>query len=116
MALCGPLEPLSRDKLGELGVRLGLEFGLYPVSVGLEERLGLGLERKIARTFAEVEERVNRRVARLRAELHKKGAELERERRDRERLRSEKQEVEERAAYLARQVGGTLMLRCYHSE
>uniref|UniRef100_A0A096MDZ5 Uncharacterized protein n=1 Tax=Poecilia formosa TaxID=48698 RepID=A0A096MDZ5_POEFO len=47
-----------------------LDFRLT-VDIGLEERLGLGLDRKIARTFAEVEEKVNRRVGRLRAELNK---------------------------------------------
>ncbi|XP_031734922.1 F-box only protein 41-like [Anarrhichthys ocellatus] len=74
------------------------------VRVGLEERLGLGLDLKIARTFAEVEERVNRRVGRLKAELQRREAELERERRGGERLKSEKQEVEERATHLSRQV------------
>ena len=39
-------------------------------------------------------------------ELQRREAELERERRGGERLRTEKQEVEERAAYLSRQVGG----------
>ncbi|XP_068569164.1 F-box only protein 41-like [Cebidichthys violaceus] len=83
----------------ELFPGLGLSFG-----VGLEERLGLGLDGKIARTFAEVEERVNRRVGRLKAELQRREAELEQERRGGERLKSEKQEVEERATYLSRQV------------
>lgn len=103
LALPGSLEPFPGKKLGELGVQLGLEFGLS-VGIGLEERLGLGLDRKIARTFAEVEERVNRRMGRLRVELQRREAELLRERRDGERLRSEKQEVEERALYLFRQV------------
>ncbi|XP_043954350.1 F-box only protein 41-like isoform X3 [Gambusia affinis] len=80
-----------------------LDFRLT-VDIGLEERLGLGLDRKIARTFAEVEEKVNRRVGRLRAELQRKKAELERKRRERERLWREKKEVEEKAAYLSRQV------------
>lgn len=93
-----------RRPLGEVGVQLGLGLGLA-VGVGLEERLGLGLDRKIARTFAEVEERVSRRVGRLRAELQRREAELQLERRDGERLKAEKQEVEERAAYLSRQVG-----------
>ncbi|KAI3375796.1 hypothetical protein L3Q82_003740 [Scortum barcoo] len=82
---------------------------------GLEERLGLGLDHKIARTFAEVEEKVNRRMGRLRAELQRREAELqrreaelERERRDGERLKGEKQEVEERAAYLSRQVSAAM--------
>uniref|UniRef100_A0A1A7WPP8 Uncharacterized protein n=1 Tax=Iconisemion striatum TaxID=60296 RepID=A0A1A7WPP8_9TELE len=86
-----------------LPVSLDLDFGL-PVQIGLEERLGLGLDHKIARTFAEVEERVNRRMGRLKAELQKKEAELERERQDMERLRSEKQKVEERATDLSSQV------------
>ncbi|XP_034713162.1 F-box only protein 41-like [Etheostoma cragini] len=101
LALPGSLEPFLGKKLGEVGVQLGLAIG-----IGLEERLGLGLDRKLARTFAEVEERVNRRVGRLKVELQRREAELQRERRGGERLRTEKQEVEERAAYLARQVGG----------
>uniref|UniRef100_A0A4W6DGX6 Uncharacterized protein n=1 Tax=Lates calcarifer TaxID=8187 RepID=A0A4W6DGX6_LATCA len=105
LALPGSLEPFPGGKLGEAaGV---LEFGLS-VGIGLEERLGLGLDRKIARTFAEVEERVNRRVGRLRVELQRREAELERERWEGERLRSEKQEVEERAAYLSRQVSAAM--------
>ncbi|XP_041821698.1 F-box only protein 41-like [Chelmon rostratus] len=97
------LEPFPGGKLGEVGVQLGLDLGLS-VGIGLEERLGLGLDRKIARTFAEVEERVNRRMGRLKVELQRREAELELERQDGERLKSEKQEVEERAAYLSRQV------------
>lgn len=92
-------------------VQLGLEFGLS-VEIGLEERLGLGLDRKIAQTVAEVEERVNRRTGRLKVELQRREAELELERRDGERLKSEKQEVEEKAAYLSRQVGGAEGLIC----
>lgn len=110
LALPGPLGPFPGRKLGEVGVQLGLDFGLT-VGIGLEERLGLGLDRKIARTFAEVEERVNRRVGRLKVELQKREAELEQERRDRERLKREKQEVEERAAYLSRQVGEAVRLK-----
>lgn len=105
LALPGSLEPFPGRSLGEVRVQLGLEFGLT-VEIGLEERLGLGLDRKIARTFAEVEERVNRRVGRLKVELQRREVELELERRDGERLKSEKQEVEQRAAYLSRQVGG----------
>lgn len=110
LALPGSLEPYPGQNLGRVGVgvgvgvQLGLEFGLS-LGIGLEERLGLGLDRKIARTFAEVEERVNRHVGRLKAELQRREAELERERRGGERLKSEKQEVEERATYLSRQVG-----------
>lgn len=90
-----------------MGVQLGLGLSLS-VGIGLEEQLGLGLNRKIARTFAEVEEWMNRRMGRLKVELHKREAELELERRGRERLKSEKQEVEERAAYLSRQVSGSV--------
>lgn len=97
LALPGSLEPSPGQKLLELGLTVG---------IGLEERLGLGLDRRIARTFAEVEERVNRHMGRLKVELQRREAELERERRGRERLKSEKQEVEERAADLTRQVGG----------
>lgn len=88
---------------GQVGVQLGLDFGVL-VGIGLEERLGLGLDRKFAQTIAEVEDRVNRRVCQLRAELQRREAELEQERRSRERLRTEKQKVEERAVYLSRQV------------
>ncbi|KAM7376841.1 hypothetical protein PAMA_013553 [Pampus argenteus] len=105
LALPSSLEPFPERKLGDLGVQLGLEFGLS-VGVGLEERLGLDC--KIARTFAEVEERVNRHMGQLRAELQRRKAELEQERRDRERLRSEKQEAEERATYLFRQVSAAM--------
>lgn len=91
-----------------MGVQLDLEFGLS-VGIGLEERLGLGLDRKVAQTFAELEDRVNRHISNLRVELQRREAELKQERQDRERLRSEKQEVEERAMYLARQVSTTLM-------
>lgn len=108
LALPGSLDLLPGKNLGDVGV-LGLDFSLS-VDIGLEERLGLGLDHKIARTFAEVEERVNRRVGRLKAELQKREAELQRKRRDRERLKREKKEVEERAAYLSRQVGLILSL------
>uniref|UniRef100_A0A3B4T3L1 F-box protein 41 n=1 Tax=Seriola dumerili TaxID=41447 RepID=A0A3B4T3L1_SERDU len=104
LALPGSLEPFPGKNVGEVGV---LEFGLS-VGIGLEERLGLGLDRKIARMFAEVEERVNRRMGRLRVALQRREAELERERWEGERLRSEKQEVEERAAYLSRQVSAAM--------
>lgn len=90
-----------------MGVQLGLELSLS-MAIGLEEQLGLGLNRKIARTFAEVEEWMNRRMGQLKVELHKREAELELERRGTERLKSEKQEVEERAAYLSRQVSGAV--------
>ncbi|XP_038126828.1 F-box only protein 41-like isoform X1 [Cyprinodon tularosa] len=106
LALPGSLDLLPGKNLGDVGV-LGLDFSLS-VDIGLEERLGLGLDHKIARTFAEVEERVNRRVGRLKAELQKREAELQRKRRDRERLKREKKEVEERAAYLSRQVSAAV--------
>lgn len=99
LALPGSVDLFAGKNLGEVRVQLGL------VEIGLEERLGLGLDHKIARTFAEVEERVNRRMARLKVELQRREMELQRARRDKERLRSEKQEVEEKAAYLSRQVG-----------
>ncbi|KAM3857460.1 F-box only protein 41-like [Diretmus argenteus] len=110
LALPRSLEPFPGE---QVGVQLMLEFGLYPVEgllvgVGLEERLGLGLDHRIARTFAEVEDRVNRRMGRLKAELKKREVELERERRDGEQLGREKQEVEERAAYLFRQVSAAV--------
>ncbi|KAM6949147.1 F-box only protein 41-like [Aplochiton taeniatus] len=111
-SLGNSLTQVGVQELGrlELGGGLGLEFGLCPGerlltgALGLEERLGLGLDQRIARTFAEVEERVARRVGRLKEELRRREAELEEERRDGERIGREKQEVEERAAYLARQV------------
>ncbi|XP_063756758.1 F-box only protein 41-like isoform X2 [Eleginops maclovinus] len=93
LALPGSVE------IREVGV-----LNLQVLDIGLEERLGLGLDLKIGRMFAEVEERVNRRVFRLKAELQRREAELEKERRGRERLKSQKQEVEEKAAYLSRQV------------
>ncbi|KAI4790064.1 hypothetical protein KUCAC02_034851, partial [Chaenocephalus aceratus] len=99
LALPQSVQPFLDTKLREVGV-LNLEV----IDIGLEERLGLGVDLKIGRMFAEVEERVNRRVFRLKAELRKREAELEKERRGRERLKSQKQEVEERASYLSRQV------------
>ncbi|XP_047194757.1 F-box only protein 41 [Hippoglossus stenolepis] len=102
LAVPGTLEPYHGKELGEV-----LELRLS-VGIGLEERLGLGLDRKIAQTFAEVEERLNRRMGRLKVALQTREAELERERREGERLRSEKQEVEERAAYLSRQVSAAV--------
>uniref|UniRef100_A0A665U2Y2 Si:ch73-290k24.5 n=1 Tax=Echeneis naucrates TaxID=173247 RepID=A0A665U2Y2_ECHNA len=104
LALPGSLGPFPGTDLGEVGV---LELGLS-VGIGLEERLGLGLDRKIARTFAEVEERVSRRMSRLRATLERREAELERERWVGQRLRSQKLQVEERAAYLSRQVSAAV--------
>ncbi|KAJ3584920.1 hypothetical protein NHX12_013643 [Muraenolepis orangiensis] len=96
---------------GPLGLRrsLGLELGCPPVECfsigpGLEERLGQRLDRHLARTVAEVEERVTGRVRHLRAELQDREAQLAQERMKGERLGREKEEVEERAAYLARQV------------
>uniref|UniRef100_A0A3Q0SWX3 F-box protein 41 n=1 Tax=Amphilophus citrinellus TaxID=61819 RepID=A0A3Q0SWX3_AMPCI len=102
LAIPGSVDPFPGKNLGEVGVQLGL------VGIGLEERLGLGLDHKIARTFAEVEERVNRRMGRLKVELQRREMELQRARRDKERLRSEKQEVEEKAAYLSRQVSAAM--------
>ncbi|XP_058480564.1 F-box only protein 41-like [Solea solea] len=105
----GPEEPsgaLESFRRRDVGV---LDFGLS-VGIGLEERLGLGLDRMIARTFAEVEERVHLRVGRLRAELQRREAELGRQRSEGERLKSEKQEVEKRAKYLSRQVSAAVEL------
>ncbi|XP_035986090.1 F-box only protein 41-like [Fundulus heteroclitus] len=106
LALPAPRDLFPGKRIGDVGV-LGLDFRLS-VDIGLEERLGLGLDHKIARTFAEVEERVNRRVGRLKAELQRREAELERKRRDRERLKREKKEVEERASYLSREVSAAM--------
>ncbi|XP_041635013.1 F-box only protein 41-like [Cheilinus undulatus] len=107
LAIPGSVGPPSGRSLSQVGLQLGLDLGLS-VGIGLEERLGLGLDHRIARTFAEVEERVNRRMGRLRVELQRREAELERERRDGERLKCEKQEVEDRASYLARQVSAAM--------
>lgn len=96
--------PPTEDPSTALALPGSLELELS-VGIGLEERLGLGLDCKIARTFAEVEERVNRRVGRLRVALQRREVELEQERWEGERLKSEKKEVEEKAAYLSRQVG-----------
>ena len=111
LALPQSVQPFLGTKLREVGV-LNLEV----IDIGLEERLGLGVDLKIGRMFAEVEERVNRRVFRLKAELRKREAELEKERRGRERLKSQKQEVEERAAYLSRQVSAAGELQITGAE
>lgn len=103
LALPSSLAPLPGRSLGNAGVQLGLKLGLS-VGIGLEERLGLGLDQQIARTIAEVEERVNKRVSQLKAELQRREVDLEIERAEGERLKSEKQEVEDSAAYLSRQV------------
>ncbi|XP_023821885.1 F-box only protein 41 isoform X2 [Oryzias latipes] len=103
----GSVDQFPAQRLRQVEVRLGLDL-LPSVRIGLEERLGLGLDRKIARTFAEVEERVNKRVAQLKAELRKREAELKWERRGRERLKSEKKEAEERAAFLSRQISAAV--------
>lgn len=109
LALPSCLAPLPGRSLGDVGVQLGLKLGLS-MGIGLEERLGLGLDRQIARTIAEVEERVNKRVSQLKAELQRRETELEIERAERERLKSEKQEVEDSAAYLSRQVNINLFI------
>ncbi|XP_067118055.1 F-box only protein 41-like [Osmerus mordax] len=104
LALPTSLARLSGDRLdlGDLGrISLGLEFGR---GLCLEERLGLGLDQRMARTFAEVEERVEHRVGRLKAELERREEELQTQRRAGERLGQEKREVEQRASLLSRQV------------
>lgn len=103
LALPSSLMPLAGRSLSNTGVQLGLRFNLS-VDVGLEERLGLGLDRQIVRAMAVVEERVNQHVSELRLELQRKESELQLERMQGERLKSEKQEVEGRANYLSRQV------------
>uniref|UniRef100_A0A8C6M540 F-box protein 41 n=1 Tax=Nothobranchius furzeri TaxID=105023 RepID=A0A8C6M540_NOTFU len=104
-----PPDQLSAVPPGDMSTALALPGSLdldlgLPVRIGLEELLGLGLDHKIALAFAEVEERVNRRVGRLKEEVRRKEAELEREKLNMERLRSEKQKVEERATYLSNQI------------
>ncbi|XP_060887603.1 F-box only protein 41-like [Labrus mixtus] len=109
LALPGSVGPLPGKNLGRVGLQLGLDLGLS-MGIGLEERLGLGLDHKIARTFAEVEERVSRRMGRLKVELQRREAELERERQEGERLKGEKQEVEDKAVYLAGQVSAAMAM------
>lgn len=86
--------------------KMRLTEALLSVDIGLEERLGLGLGLgcKIARTLAEVEERVNLRVNRLKTQLNKKETELRKRHQLEERLRNEKLELDVRVAYLSRQV------------
>lgn len=103
LALHSSLASLPGRSLGDAGVQLGLKLGLS-VGIGLEERLGLGLDQQIARTIAEVEERVHKYVSQLKAELQRREVELEIERAEGEQLKSEKQKVEDSAAYLSRQV------------
>lgn len=103
LALPSSLGPLAGRSLRNTGVKLGLRLDLS-VDIGLEERLGLGLDRQIVKTIAAVEERVNQHLSELRLELQRKESELQLERVQGERLKSEKQEVEERAHYLSRQV------------
>ncbi|XP_028298277.1 F-box only protein 41-like [Gouania willdenowi] len=79
-----------------------------PTSGPLLLRLGLGLDSIMSRVLVWVEQRATHRVGRLRTKLQRKEAELERERRKSERLRGEKQEVEERAVYLSRQISAAL--------
>lgn len=103
LALPSSLVPLAGRSLSNTGVQLGLNLDLS-VDIGLEERLGLGLDRQIVRAIAAVEERVNQHLSELRLEIQRKESELQLERVQGERLKSEKQEVEERAHYLSRQV------------
>lgn len=99
LALPSSLVPLAGRSLSNTGVQLDLS-----VDIGLEERLGLGLDRQIARAISAVEERVNQHLSELRLEIQRKESELQLERVQGQRLKSEKQEVEERAHYLSRQV------------
>lgn len=108
LALPSSLGPLAGRSHSNTGVQLGLRLDLS-VDIGLEERLGLGLDRQIVSVIAAVEERVNQHLSELRLELQRKESELQLEKVQRERLKSEKQEVEERAHYLSRQVN-TYML------
>ncbi|KAK7910125.1 hypothetical protein WMY93_014809 [Mugilogobius chulae] len=86
--------------------RRKLTEALLRVDIGLEERLGLGLDlgSRIARTLAEVEERVNRKVDRLKSRLDQKEAELRRQKDLEESLRADKRELNERVAHLTKQV------------
>ncbi|KAL0970548.1 hypothetical protein UPYG_G00243620 [Umbra pygmaea] len=99
LALPGSLGPACEwSSLAELELRgLGAE-------VGLGDRLGLGLERRIARTVAEVEERVAQRVDHLRKELQRREVEIENKRLEAERLGREKADLEEQASHLSWQV------------
>lgn len=112
IALPSSLRPLAGRSLSSAGVQLGLRFN-FSVDVGLEERLGLGLDRQIVRVIAAVEERVNQHVSELRLKLQRKESELQLERVQGERLKSEKQEVEDRANYLSRQVSVVFFLFIY---
>ncbi|KAJ0055530.1 hypothetical protein NL108_005389 [Boleophthalmus pectinirostris] len=86
--------------------RRRLTEAFVTVDIGLEERLGLGLDlgSRIARTLAEVEERVNRKVDRLKSRLDQKEAELKKQKDLEEKLRAEKQELNTRVVYLTGQV------------
>lgn len=103
LALPSSLVPLAGRSLSNTGVQLGLRLDLA-VDIGLEERLGLGLDRQIVNAISAVEERVNQHLSEVRLELQRKESELQLERVQGEQLKSEKQEVEERAHYLSRQV------------
>ncbi|XP_053717222.1 F-box only protein 41-like [Synchiropus splendidus] len=103
LALPGPLEAFPGRRLGDMALQLGLDRGVS-VSIGLEERLGLGLDRSISKTLAQVEEKVNRRMGRLMVALKRREASLERERRTGEQLKKEKLEVEKQVVHLSKQV------------
>lgn len=98
--------PSGQALRGDPSTAVALPGGTEQLGPDFGFTVGVRLDQKIARTFAEVEEKVKRRVGRLKAELQRREAELDLQRRDRQRLRREKQEVEERAAHLSRQVGG----------
>ncbi|KAJ0006612.1 hypothetical protein NQD34_013885 [Periophthalmus magnuspinnatus] len=86
--------------------RTRLTEAFVTVDIGLEERLGLGLDlgSRIARSLAEVEERVNRKVDRLKSRLDQKEAELRKQKELEEKLRADKQELNTRVVYLTGQV------------
>ncbi|KAJ8008586.1 hypothetical protein DPEC_G00106430 [Dallia pectoralis] len=100
LALPGSLGPVCRaNSLAKLDLR-----GLVRLGLGLDERLGLGLERWVAKMVAGVEERVGQRMGQMRAELQQQEVELWRERQEAERLGREKRELEKQASHLSLQV------------
>lgn len=115
LALPNSLGPLAGTSLSSAGLQLGLRLDLS-LDVGLEERLGLGLNRQIVRAIADVDQRVNQRVSELKLQLQRKESELQLERSQGERLKSEKQEVEDRANYMSRQASVYLLFLFFFLE